>query len=117
VEVGGAGRDLDVVLLATLVDRHGALRQRAGDVGEEPAGKQHLPVPLDLRVELDRDAELAVGGAGDRVAALGDEHDPAERGQGRPGREGAGRGLECIQERIAFGCQLHRLPNLPLLKV
>ena len=112
MEVRGAGGQLDVALVLALAERDGSLGQRAGDVREQAAREQDLAVTVHLGIELDRDRELAVGGAGDGLAAFGDEHDPAEGGKRGPRRKRSGRCLQAVEKRVAFGFQLHLHPLL-----
>ena len=90
VKPSPAGGDLDVALLAAELERDLARRQAANDIAEQPSGQQHGPLLLGLGVgELARQRELHVRGSQGQITLSGLEQDPAERGQGAAGRNGA----------------------------
>ena len=96
VEARGAGADLDIALLLAKLEGDRAIRQRAGDLDQEPARKHDGARPLGLGLERDVEPQLHIGGAQPRFA-VGGEMDAGQRLQRRAGGDGAGGDQEGVE--------------------
>ena len=72
-----------------VLDRHLAVRQRAGDVEQQPARDDDGAFAGDLRLDGRAQRELHVGRSEVQPAGLGAQLDPAEHEHGRARRDTA----------------------------
>ena len=111
VEARLAGRDLDVLLRAAVLERDLVLGQRAGHVEQQAPGDNRLARGRRVRLERDAQAKLHVGRLQLGGALLyADEH----AGKGLDGAAGGSRAdghAEAGEERFTGNGELQDLPN------